>query len=174
MAAPLATFNDVQDIWPPLTAAAADEVARVDRLIAKASTKLRQKCPFDIDARVALFQITPDDPIALDPQLVADVVASIVKRFLANPNGLVATSEGAGPFSHTETFVSRYDKTGADTRGGMQVTDSDIEQLRPAVPSQVPSTIRLHLPDPQLLIPHGNPRGLPAVVPDVFPGIGAE
>jgi hypothetical protein len=142
--APLATPDDVADVWRPLTA---DETTQVLNLITKVSAKLRQKAPFDIDARIDLFSSDPADPTALDPVVVADVVATIVKRFIVNVDGVASSSEGMGPFSKSATFATFYDKTGADVRGAIQVTESDIDQLRPAVQFTAPSTARLGLPD---------------------------
>jgi hypothetical protein len=169
---PLATPDDVAVIWRPLSDA---EDTQVTTLILKASAKLRQACPFDIDARIVLFDTTPTDPAALDPVVVADVVATIVKRLLVNPNGFATESETAGPFSKSATFVNRYDKTGSDVRGAIQITDSDIDQLRPAVPSAIPSSFTYKLPAPQVLIPGDHlGSGVPVVVPDVFPDLGAK
>jgi hypothetical protein len=145
---PLASTSDVADIWRPLSDA---ELLRVNNLIEKASAKLRHACPFNIDSRVDLFYDDPTNPAGLDPQIVADVVATIVKRFLVNVEGFASTSESVGPFTRSGTFVNRYDKTGSDVRGAIQVIDSDIDQLRPAVPTSQPSTIHMRLPRPELV-----------------------
>jgi hypothetical protein len=176
VAADLATPDDVEAaLLRPLTD---NERTFVPSLIKTASSKLRQKAPFDIDARIALFTTQPTATIALDPVLVASVVAKIVKNVVVNTEGLVSESQGTGPFSQSKTFVSRYDKTGADARGSIQVTDADIEELRPAVPAAVAGSIRLGLPAPQVLIPHGviGPGGRvgPVIVPDLYPDTGAE
>jgi hypothetical protein len=172
---PLATPEDVADTWRPLTPA---ETGRVMSLIEKASAKLRHECPFDIDERVGLFSTDPTAPTALDPLVVADVVATIVKRFLANPEGFASTSEGDGPFSRSGTFVNRYDKSGSDVRGAIQVTPSDIAQLRPAVPTVVARSFRVNVPAPQILLTRGlgSRDGAlgPVVIPDVFPGREVE
>lgn len=170
----LADPSDVADIWHPLSDA---ETTRVTRLIRKATTKLRQASPFDIDARIALFATNPEAPTALDPSLVADRVAIIVKRFLVNPEGVASSSEGVGPFSKSQTYVNRYDKTGSDVRGELRITEEDIDELRPAVPGFVPSSLRVAMPDPQLLVPRGHgPGGVygPTVIPDWSVGRGAE
>lgn len=174
--APLAKTDDVVDVWRPLSDTT--EAARIERLIAKASARLRQKCAFDIDARIALFQSGAVDPTALDPQIVADVVAAIVKRFLVNQDGVASNSQGAGPFSQAQTFVSRYDKSGADVRGTIQVTEADLEQLRPAVPAPTVGVVRVDPASPRVVIPH-TPFGRfglggPVVVPDLYPDSGVE
>jgi hypothetical protein len=149
-------------------------------LIVKASARLRQQCPFNVDDRIALFSTDPTNPIALNPDLVADLVATKVKNFLINPDGVATASDTAGPFSHSATFVNRYDKTGSDIRGSLQFTDSDIEQIRPAVPFTAPSSFKIGVPDPQILIPGyltGRRGGLPGVaevIPDVYPDRGVE
>ena len=175
--APLAEPGDVEDLWRPLTA---DETVRVARLIDKASANLRQACPFDIDERTDLFEDDPDNAQALDPLTVASVVATKVKNYLVNPDGVATGSESIGPFAHSATYVNRYDKTGSDVRGSLQFTESDIDQLRPAVPAATASSFRYRVPRPQLLIPAGRVRGRygrgvgPVVVPDYAPGSGVE
>lgn len=141
--ATLALPGDVEDVWRPLSTA---EVPRVTNLIEKASARLRQKCPFDIDERISLFYDDSKAPTALDPAIVADVVATIVKRFLVNIEGAAASNESTGPFSKSTTWVNRYDKTGSDVRGAIEVTESDIDQLRPATPPELGGTIRLRSP----------------------------
>jgi hypothetical protein len=175
---PLAETSDVADLWRPLSDA---ETTRVARLIVKATAQLRQNCPFDIDERIELYTTDPTAPIALDPTLVADVVATVVKRFLVNVDGVASSSEGVGPYSRSATFVNRYDKSGSDVRGALQVTESDIDRLRPAVPAPAPFAFRVGVPEPQLLIQRGargtgtfgSPIG-PVVVPDFAPGTGVE
>lgn len=138
MTDPLATAQDVADLWRPLSDA---ETPRVERLIDKASAKLRQACPFDIDARIELFATDPTQLNALDPAIVSDRVALIVKRFLANPEGAASVSKSAGPFAQSTSFVNRYDKSGTDVRGELRVTDEDIDELRPAVHAPIPFTV---------------------------------
>jgi hypothetical protein len=137
---PLASTDDVGNVWRPV---ADSEISRVEWLISVASSKLRQQCPFDIDARIALYASDPKAPTALDPLTVASVVATIVKRFLVNQGGVVSQSEGAGPFSTSQTFVSRYDKAGADVRGAIVVTPADVDELRPATPTRIPAALQL-------------------------------
>lgn len=125
---PLADSDDVADLWRPLTS---DEIDRVTRLIAKASAMLRQRAPW-VDDRIGLFQADPTNPAGLDPVTVASVVATIVKRFLSNVQGVV--SEGVGPYS--VTYAIRGEK---DVRGEMYVTDGDLEKLK--VPEKAGSRI---------------------------------
>ncbi|MGZ4588679.1 MAG: hypothetical protein ACXVX9_12860 [Mycobacteriaceae bacterium] len=125
MANPLASTDDVVDLWRPFTST--DEQARVSRLIVKASALLRQALPW-VDARIARFNTDPTDLGGLDPVTVATVVATMVKRYLVNPDGATNTSETAGIFSHAKGFALRGDK---DVRGELIVTESDIAALTP-------------------------------------------
>ena len=171
MPEPLATPSDVADIWRPLTDT---ETAQATNLIAKASSRLRQKCPFDIDTRIALYSADSSDPQALDPLLVADVVANIVKRVMTNPAGVLSQSNTTGPLSASVTFASRTSDDGA-TGSTLVVTDADIDQLRPAVPSMaVPSSFRYKMPVPQILIPGDRFNGRPEIAPDCYPERGAK
>lgn len=127
---PLADSDDVADLWRPLTS---DEIDRVTRLIAKASAMLRQRAPW-VDDRIRLFQADPTNPAGLDPVTVAAVVATIVKRFVSNPQGVV--SESVGPYSMTYTYRGAQDK---GVRGEMYVEDSDLDKLK--VPEKAGSRI---------------------------------
>lgn len=170
---PFADPNDLAAVWRPLSDAEAQQAMN---LLAAASSKLRHACPFDIDARVALFEAGSTDPTALDPVLVTDVVVTIVKRYMVNIQGAATMSQSVGPYSQSATFVNRYDKTGSDVRGAIQVTDSDIDQLRPAVPADIPAVAHVAIPDPQVLVPAAvNVRGVgPVVIPDYAPGYWSE
>lgn len=134
VATPLASPDDVADLWRTLTP---DEELRVGRLITKASAMLRQRLPW-VDARIARFATDPTDPGGLDPETVSAVVATIVKRFLSNVQGVA--SEGIGPYS--VTYAIRGEK---DVRGEMYVTDGDLDKLK--VPSKTATrigTIKAH------------------------------
>ena len=120
MASVLATTTDLEDMWRPLQPA---ETARAARLLAKASSLLRQKLPY-LDARIARFAVDPTDQGGLDPVTVSTVVATMVKRFLSNVEGVAA--ETAGPFG--VTYAIRGEK---DVRGEMSVSASDLEALAP-------------------------------------------
>jgi hypothetical protein len=120
MASVLATTADLEDMWRPLQAA---ETARAGRLLVKASSLLRQKMPY-LDARIARFVVDPTDQGGLDPVTVSIVVATMVKRFLSNVEGVAA--ETAGPFG--VTYAIRGEK---DVRGEMAVSASDLEALSP-------------------------------------------
>jgi hypothetical protein len=136
MPAVFATAQDVADIWRPLTDT---EQAQADNLCTKASARLRQKCPFDVDARIALYSTNPADPTALDPEIVSDVVAGIVKRAMVNPDGATSVSDTRGPFSQTRGFGGQ----GNQPVNTLVVLDSDIDQLRPARAATLPSTLRI-------------------------------
>lgn len=149
------------------------ESTYVNAWIDEASAQLRQRAPFDIDARIAMFDSGVVSPAALDPVLVAGVVAGVVKNFLVNPEGFVTTSEATGPFSQSHSFVNRYDKSGSDVRGRIQVTDADVDQLRPAAPAESPFSFKVGIPQPGIVLPNalrpnapfGAPSG-PVAVPD--------
>lgn len=119
----LCTPDDVADMWRPLIDA--DERAKVDRLIGKASALLRQKLP-SVDARIATFAATPTDVSALDPDTVASVVAVVIKRFLSNPDGATHVQKSLGGASTSTGYALRGDK---DPRGDMVITDADLDKL---------------------------------------------
>lgn len=124
MAESLAIPDDLADLlMRPLADA---ETLVVTRLLAKASALLRQAMP-GIDDRIALYP--GPDPRALDPTLVANVVATIVKRLSDNPQGAASKSETVGPYSASFTFAAQGETA---TRGELQVTQSDLDALRPA------------------------------------------
>lgn len=137
---PLADVQDVVDVWHPIPDA---QLTQVENLIAKASAKLRQAAPYDVDARLAMFTEQPTNPQRLDPIVVADVVATVVKRFLVNVDGAFTYSHTVPGFTQSATFVNRYDKTGGSTHGALQVTDSDLEQLKQAAPMTPMPPIRI-------------------------------
>ena len=132
MTLPLADTSDLEDMWRPLQDS---EVQRATNLIAKASALLRQVQPH-IDARIAAFQANAADPTGLDPTLVATVVATIVKRFIANVEGVA--SQSVGPFS-----VSYALRTEKSVRGELQVTQEDLNALQMYRPRNRIGTIRV-------------------------------
>lgn len=135
MTTALAQQADVTALWP---SASTLDPGRLDALIAKASARLRQKLPW-VDARIAAFNTDPTDPAGLDPTLVADVVATSIKRYLANPDGATNTSEGSGPYSVSKGYALRGDK---DIRGELYIGEEDLASLRPAKKSPFAKTIR--------------------------------
>jgi hypothetical protein len=145
-AAPLASPDDVADLWRPLTST---EVARITNLVVKASSLLRQRLP-QVDARIARFKADPTDGGGLDPMAVATIVATVVKRFLVNPDGATNTSETQGPYSSSKGFALRGDK---DIRGELIVLESDVASLlEPSTAQARLATLRVKAgmsPDPQ-------------------------
>jgi hypothetical protein len=141
---PLASAEDVEDLWRPLTD---DETARVERLIEKASALLRQATRQTIDTRIGLYATDPTDPRAVDPLNAATVVATVVKRFISNVEGVVSETDGSGPYSHSVAYALRGDKN--DVRGQLIITDQDLEALAPEVPAHV-GTIMV-APSPALI-----------------------
>jgi hypothetical protein len=107
-------------MWRPLSP---DENGRAYGLLEKASALLRQALP-SVDDRIAAFAVDPRDPVGLDPVTVSMVVATMVKRFLSNVQGVA--SEGVGPY-HV-AYAIRGEK---DVRGELQVTQTDLDALKP-------------------------------------------
>lgn len=130
MSVNLCTPDDVADLWRPLTSDA--EKARVDRLIGRASDLLRQKLPA-VDKRISLFGSDPTNIAGLNPTVVASTVATVVKRFLTNPNGSTHTSKTLGGASISYGYALRGDQ---DVRGELIITDADLEKLAVPVESK--------------------------------------
>jgi hypothetical protein len=127
----------------PLTV---DEAAIIDGVIDLASTKLRGKLP-TVDDRIAAWSQSPRPATALDPELVAAVLAGVIKRALLNPKGLWSTSETDGDYSISETYPAARGGADVDNAGGITITDADLAELAPAV-TVLPATVRLNLPRP--------------------------
>lgn len=119
----LCTADDVGDLWRPPTDDA--ERAKFERIIGKASALLRQKLPA-VDTRIATFSTTPTDPSALDPDTVAAVVATVVKRFLSNPDGTTHVSKTLGGASVSYGYALRGD---TDLRGELVINETDLAKL---------------------------------------------
>lgn len=129
----LATIQDLEDIWRPLTGS--DDSARIQRLLDKASSLLLVKAPY-VTAKLAAQTI--------DPLVVAAVVSQVVKRYLVNPDGTSTAAQTVGPYSESKSFVDRYEGTdgSASIRGGLQVTKTDLDSLIASTTAQI-GTIRL-------------------------------
>lgn len=108
--ADLATQDDVESLWRALTG---DEIDQVEAMLRYASAILRARVP-SVDARI--------DDGTLDPQVVTDVVASMVIRALRNPTGI--TQESIGPVSYSIST-----KVGS---GYLFLTDDELYLLSPA------------------------------------------
>lgn len=131
MAASLATTDDLADMWRPLNS---DELTRASNLLSRASALLRQVAPH-VDDRISRHNADPTDPMGLDPVLVATVVATIVKRFISNVEGVASQSVGG----YSVRYALRTEKT---IRGELQVTQEDLDALRPYLPKSRIGTIR--------------------------------
>ena len=94
--ADLATQDDVESLWRALVG---DEIVQVDGLLRYASTIVRSRVP-SVDVRI--------DDGTLDPQIVADVVASMVIRALRNPTGVSQESIGPVSFSVSTLVAAGY------------------------------------------------------------------
>lgn len=130
MGTPLAATDDVALLYPPLVGADQALTDQVTGLIRKASALLRQRVPW-VDDRIARFQVNPSDLGGLDPDVVSDVVATMVKRFLVNQSGATNQSETVGPYSHSTGWVIRGEKD--VVLGELYVSPSDVDKLRGAV-----------------------------------------
>jgi hypothetical protein len=129
----LATYQDLEEMWRPLEA---NEVDRAIGLIDRASALLRQVAPH-VDARIARWQQNPADPAALDPLIVSTVVATIVKRFISNVEGIATQSMNGFAVS----YALRTEKS---VRGELQVTQEDLNQLQMYRPRNRIGSIRIH------------------------------
>lgn len=121
MGVPLVAQDDVEAVLlRPLTA---EEQPYVTQLCTSASALLRNQAP-SVDNRIARFESDSTDPGGLDPATVALVLAGVIKRYIANPNGVV--SESVGPFS--VSYALRGDKA---PRGVIDIADEDMRILFP-------------------------------------------
>jgi hypothetical protein len=109
----------------PLTDA---EAQFVPALITDVSGQLRNRLR-TIDARIAAYQADANDPTGVDPDVVAGVLARVIKRALVNPKGLWSTSDTAGPFGHSETYPGARGGGDAATILGAVVTAADVDQI---------------------------------------------
>lgn len=167
MAVPLAEVADVEAIWRTLEPS---ETSQAAVLINIASAKLRARLPFDVDARIALYATTPRSPGALDPMVVANVVATIVKRVLVNPDGLVSTTQTFGPISESRSFVARtpsgtstgVSATDPDSRGEIRITQADLSDLLPVTRKVKVRSTEVGL-QPSMMPPPGIRRGVPGI-----------
>lgn len=127
----LCTADDVADMWRPLVDDT--ERSKVERLVGKASQMLRQKLP-SVDARIAAYAVDPTDETGLSPDTVAAVVATVVKRFLSNPDGATHVAKTLGGASVSTGFALRGD---TEIRGELVVLETDLDKLAAPV-SQTP------------------------------------
>jgi hypothetical protein len=104
------------------------EAAYIDWQLDAASTKLRTKRRV-IDTQIAKFNDNPDDPEGVDPAAVAAMLAEVIKRYMANPDGASSKSETVGPFAHTSAYTAGKAVAGT---GQLIITDEDLAQLSPA------------------------------------------
>ena len=95
MATPLATYDDVESRWRPLSEA---EFPKVEILIGDASALLRAEFP-GIDSTITSG--------GLEAAVVASVVAQMVKRaMLAPADGIQSDSSTTGPYSHSQQYAN--------------------------------------------------------------------
>ena len=116
---PLAVPEDVAARWRPLTAA---EEELVTALIDDASRMVRAMVP-TVDTRIAAG--------TLDAELVAGVVARMVKRVMEDPSGRLQS-----------WTVDDYTERWSEVQAGLWISDSDMDLLLPAGVSSAAFTIR--------------------------------
>lgn len=143
MAEPLADFQDLADLWRPLTD---EDQLQAIGLLDKASALLRQKQP-RIDDRIANG--------TLDPVVVAAVVANVVARFLNNPKNLVSTATTTGPFSKSESYRGGSSRVGTVQPAGLIILSTDLDALKPYSPRAVIGSIRTRPTMAPRLFPYG-------------------
>lgn len=145
---PLATPADVTVLLSLLPSYQRPEVTddQLANLIGIASTRLRQRAKW-VDSRMALYETNPGDPSALDPRLVASVVANIVRRVLTNPMGYASETraETIGPYTASETgsYVNARSTNDSTVRGEIYVSDADIASLGVATKGRKLGSIRV-------------------------------
>jgi len=103
-----------------------NETASIEDLILQASSRLRTKLP-SVDDRIALWSTDPRPINALDPEVVKSVLAGVIKRYMANPEGAASKSRSAGPYSQTTSFASYGKAIGSE--GKLRITDDDLADL---------------------------------------------
>jgi hypothetical protein len=122
MADPLATPEQIEPYWRPLTAA---ETVVATALIAVASSIIRRRIP-DIDTRIA--------DATVDVEVVYYVIAEMIKSAVEAPSRPVdakGMSETAGPFSRSFTFATAASR--------IALTDDLIDLLGATVTAQIGS-----------------------------------
>lgn len=122
----------------PLTS---DESNAAPYLMTTASQMLRTAMR-TIDKRIAAFDADATDPAGIDPQVVAAVLAGVIKRTLDNPRGLWSRSESSGPYSESETYPGIRGGDGAGEALGLTITASDLAKLNPSRAFASGGTIR--------------------------------
>lgn len=106
MAADYATLADLKAHWSKLPAE--DETDATQKL-REASIEIRGNFR-DVDRRIGLWAVDPEDPNALDPDVPQLVVCRMVKRAMDSPDGQIAgvnqIQQSAGPFGQTLSFTN--------------------------------------------------------------------
>jgi hypothetical protein len=122
----------------PLTS---EESSAADYLMTTVSAMLRSAMR-SIDSRIAAFEADATDPAGIDPQVVAAMLAGVIKRTLDNPRGLWSRSESSGPYSESETYPGVRGGDGAGEALGLTITASDLAKLNPSRAFAQGGTIR--------------------------------
>jgi hypothetical protein len=104
------------------------EAQFINTLCEQASALLRVR-RHTIDTRIALWDTSPDEPTAVNPDVVAAMLATVIKRAMVNPRGLWSTSETDGDYSYSETYPGQRSGTDGGTPGEIVIVDSDLAKI---------------------------------------------
>lgn len=134
MATDLVTQADIESVLlRPLTSPEAIAVNGPRGLIVQLESQLRFVRPV-IDEWIAEWTQVPRPATALDPIVVASMLAAVIKRTLTNPRGLWSTSETDGDYSYSETYPGQRAGATAGTPGDLEITTDDLAKLRATSP----------------------------------------
>lgn len=137
MTEPLTSQSDVEAaLLRPLSDT---EAVYINRIIAQASALLRQAAP-SIDDRIDRYNADFSDLTGVSADVVAAVLAGVVKKYLVNPTGIASQTDTDGPFSHSVSYALRSEK---EARGVLQITADDLAALFPSRKRLRAGTIRL-------------------------------
>lgn len=120
-----ATVDDLESAWRTLTEV---EQSRAVKLLEYASQRIRDRVPGIDDAL---------DDGTVDRISAEMVTVAMVKRAMLNveTEGVTQTSEGAGPFNHSQTY--------ANPQGNLYITDEEIRDLGGNPPTGRAKNLRL-------------------------------
>jgi hypothetical protein len=107
---PFATTDEVEELWRPLTDA---ELEVVEARLAQASRVIRHHFS-NVDARITAGE--------LDADLVADIAAEMVLRYMRNPEGVRSETIQDYSFTRDQTVSA----------GSIYLTEAEMTMLTPA------------------------------------------
>lgn len=109
------------------------DMEALDRWIRRAERMLRREFP-TLTERLELASETEPDL----PDTVRDVVSAMVTRVFRNPQGIRQMQETTGQFTASMTFAG-------DNPGGLYLTDSERDALRPPNASKTGQAFSIHV-----------------------------